>query len=266
MNTARMLNKIVILVFITAVAVSAGRYVNNKNIRQYFMPLEKYPELVVRDNLSGRDADLSPASRVWLHQVNTPKRLRAYFDRYGGFELDVFYNAERGTFVVHRNNPNGEVTLDMMFGEMPDVGKKFFWLDFKNLGFDNKDDALKELIAVVGRNIMRKSHIIIESSNPQYLDDFAQTGFLTSYYFPSLYRVKKKDVYATLAAAAEQYKNSSVDFVSGDVRSFNYLDYYFPEAVKLYWNLGKNMEKVVPFLLKQPKTGALLVHDRKFPR
>lgn len=259
-----MCKKILVLGLILLSGYAFMAHQNDKVNRKYFMPLIKFKELVVDDNLSGRDLDIKIRSKIWLHHVNNPQRLEKYFNDYDGFEMDVFYNAERKHFVVDHNDVNGNVSLDDMFANLPDISKKFFLLDMKNLDYNNKDDALKELLAVTGRNILHKSQIIVESENPEYLENFAENGFLTSFYFPSLSRVKKQDIRKVLEAATDRYKKSTVDFISGDVRHFNFMDYYFPDAPKIYLNTRRNAKVINSIVLKHSHTKVILNQDTRF--
>lgn len=258
-----MCKKILVIVLILLGGYAFIAHQNDKVNRKYFMPLIKFKDLVTDDNMSGRDLDIKFKSKVWLHHVNNPQKLEKHFHDYEGFEMDVFYDSARKKIIVDRNDVNGDVLLDDMFAKIPDIGKKFFWLDLKNLDFNNKDEFLKELIAVVGRNVLHKSNIIVESENPEYLDDFADNGFLTSFYFPSLYRYKKKDIRKVLETAVDKYKKSTVDFVAGDVRYFNFMDYYFPEAPKMYFNLGRDYKVINSIVLKHSHTKVILNKDGK---
>lgn len=145
-----------------------------------------------------------------------------------------------------------------MFAVKPDLSGKFFWLDVKNIDFNNQSEILRELIALTGRNIMHKSHLVIVSPNAEYLDDFAASGFLTCFRFPSLYRVKRGDIRKVLEAAVEKYKNSTVDFICGDVRYFNFMDFYFPGAPKMYQNTGREAKNINPYILKRSDTSVVL--------
>lgn len=237
---------------------------NEKVTRKYFMPLIKFKDLVVEDNMSGRELEVKFKTKIWLNNVVSSEKLEKYATQYEGFELNVLYDAKIKQFVIENNDAENVVTLDDMFAVIPDIGKKFFWIDLKNLDFNNKDASLKEMIAVVGRNILHKSNIIVESDNPEYLDAFAENGFLTSFYFPSLYRVKKQDIRQMLEVATDKYKKSTVDFISGDVRYFNFMDYYFPDAPKMYWNLGRDYKLINNFVLKHSDTKVILNQDNKY--
>lgn len=162
-------------------------------------------------------------------------------------KLMSFITKKERTFFVGRGS--GKVTLDDMFAVKPDLSGKFFWLDVKNIDFNNQSEILRELIALTGRNIMHKSHLVIVSPNAEYLDDFAASGFLTCFRFPSLYRVKRGDIRKVLEAAVEKYKNSTVDFICGDVRYFNFMDFYFPGAPKMYQNTAGKRKTLIPIFL-----------------
>ena len=176
-------------------------HMNDKLMRGYFMAPLKFKDLVAEDNMSEREGSFGFKSKIWLYGVNSPEKLAENFNKYDGFEIDVVYNEKERTFFVGRGS--GKVTLDDMFAVKPDLSGKFFWLDVKNIDFNNQSEILRELIALTGRNIMHKSHLVVVSPNAEYLDDFAASGFLTCFRFPSLYRVKRGDIRKVLEAAVE---------------------------------------------------------------
>lgn len=231
-------------------------HMNDKLMRGYFMAPLKFKDLVAEDNMSEREGRFGFKSKIWLYGVNSPEKLAKNFNKYDGFEIDVVYNEKERTFFVGRGS--GKVTLDDMFAVKPDLSGKFFWLDVKNIDFNNQSEILRELIALTGRNIMHKSHLAIVSPNAEYLDDFAASGFLTCFRFPSLYRVKRGDIRKVLEAAVEKYKNSTVDFICGDVRYFNFMDFYFPGAPKMYQNTGREAKNINPYILKRSDTSVVL--------
>ena len=159
-------------------------HMNDKLMRGYFMAPLKFKDLVAEDNMSEREGRFGFESKIWLYGVNSPEKLAKNFNKYDGFEIDVVYNEKERTFFVGRGS--GKVTLDDMFAVKPDLSGKFFWLDVKNIDFNNQSEILRELIALTGRNIMHKSHLVIVSPNAEYLDDFAASGFLTCFRFPSV--------------------------------------------------------------------------------
>lgn len=231
-------------------------HMNDKLMRGYFMAPLKFKDLVAEDNMSEREGSFGFKSKIWLYGVNSPEKLAKNFNKYDGFEIDVVYNEKERTFFVGRGS--GKVTLDDMFAVKPDLSGKFFWLDVKNIDFNNQSEILRELIALTGRNIMHKSHLVVVSPNAEYLDDFAASGFLTCFRFPSLYRVKRGDIRKVLEAAVEKYKNSTVDFICGDVRYFNFMDFYFPGAPKMYQNTGREAKNINPYILKRSDTSVVL--------
>lgn len=255
-----MLKKIfwTIVFFSSLWAVSA--HMNDKMMRRYFMTPIKFSDLVVQDNMSERDEKYGISSKIWLYGVNSPQKLAQNFNKYDGFEIDVSYDALLKKFVVGRGEDT--FSLDDIFASQPDLSDKFFWIDLKNLDFNNKTDVLKEFVALSGRNILHKSHLIVVSPNAEYLDEFVANGFLTCFQFPSLYRVKSKDLRKVLELTAQKYKTSTVDFVCGDVRYFNFMDFYFPKALKMYQNTGREAKNINPYILKRTDTVAVLNQEQ----
>ena len=241
-------------------------HMNDKLMRGYFMAPLKFKDLVAEDNMSEREDSFGFKSKIWLYGVNSPEKLAENFNKYDGFEVDVAYDEKERVFLV--GSGSEKITLDDMFAAKPDLSGKYFWLDVKNIDFNHQAEILKELIALAGRNIMHKSHLVVVSPNAEYLDDFATSGFLTGFRFPSLYRVKRGDMRKVLEKAVEKYKNSTVDFVCGDVRYFNFMDFYFPKAPKMYQNTGREAKNINPYILKRSDTYVVLNQESevKMPR
>ena len=251
-----MLKKLLPAVVAVYVLWLTSVHMNDKLMRGYFMAPLKFKELVAEDNMSEREEDFGFKSKIWLYGTNSPEKLSEYFNAYEGFEVDVVYDEKEHRFMVGRGEE--KTTLDDMFAAQPDLSGKFFWLDIKNVDFNNKTEILKELIALAGRNIIHKSHLVVVSPNSEYLDEFAASGFLTGFEFPSLLRVKRDGIRKVLETAVEKYRNSTVDFVCGDVRYFNFMDFYFPDAPKMYQNTGREAKNINPYILKRPDTFVVL--------
>ena len=259
-----MLKKLLLLALGVYGVWAISVHMNDKLMRGYFMAPVKFKDLVATDNMSEREGDFGFKSKVWLYGLNSPEKLTENFNKYDGFEIDVTYDEKERVFLVGRGRER--VTLDDMFAAQPDLSGKFFWLDIKNIDFNNRSEILKELVALVGRNIMYKAHLIVVSPNVEYLGDFAESGFLTGFEFPALYRVKRGDLRKVLETATEKYKNSTVDFVCGDVRYFNFMDFYFPGVPKMYRNTGRDAKNISSYILKRADTYVVLNQEQDVKR
>lgn len=255
-----MLKKIFWTIIFFSALWAVSSHMNDKMMRKYFMAPVKFSDLVVKDNMSEREEKYNILSKKWLYGANNPEKLARNIDKYFGFEIDVAFDADKKEFVAGRGEAT--VSLDDILASQPNLSEKFFWLDLKNLDFNNKSDVLTELVALSGRNILHKSHLIVVSPNAEYLGEFAANGFLTCFRFPSLYRVKSKDLRKALEVTTEKYKTSTVDFVCGDVRYFNFMDFYFPNALKMYQNTGREAKNTNPYILKQSNTVAVLNQEQ----
>lgn len=208
-------------------------------------------------------------NKIWLYRVNNKKRLLHYFDKYDGFQIDVNFNEDGSYFNVSPENISGNANLDEMFQNISGLKSKYFLLSFKNLSYGNKEKALHELERIADKHKLDKKHILIESSEIEYLNIFSEKGFYTSFLL-SDYSYDKAHEYRNyihdIEYDIEKLSKSKVSFVSSDVKFFMYVNFYFPSIPHLFYALDKNHQELTEYILKtDKKAAAVFVPDiRKF--
>ena len=108
----------------------------------------------------------------------------AFDEGASGTEVDVYFDTERGEFIVSHDYPyllkNGEIlTLEKLFAAIG--GRGYFWIDFKKLR--HLDDAqlsrsVAELTRISSKGSM-KSRIYVEGEAPFSLAAYRDAGFKT---------------------------------------------------------------------------------------
>lgn len=202
---------------------------------------------------------------LWLYRVNNKKRLLHYFDKYGGFEIDVNFNEKGNYFNVSHENIEGNINLDDMFSEISNLQSKYFILGFQNLSYGNKEKALYELDRITKKYNLERNHIIVESPEIEQLNVFAGKGFYTSFRL-SDYSYEKSQEYRNYVKSIEEdikkLSKNNVSFISSDAKFFMYVNFYFPSIPHIFYALDKNHQELTEYILETDKNAsAILIPD-----
>lgn len=260
----KIIKKLDILFVCLAITLS-GLWFKPVKKEEYFLPLYKLGEI------SSREIDYTGnellCDKIWLHRTNNVKRLQAYAKEFKNFEIDVRFNQALNEFNVDHDNDSGGNSLEEMLTALPDAQDRYFWLDFKNLNEENKDKALKHLLDLMAKHNLKPEHFVVESSRPEYLEDFTRAGFQTSYYFPCLKVAEDlSQLEKQLESAVKKFDASNVKYVSADAAYFDYLRHYFPNAHKLVWVMTEKKVKIKKMndsILTDPRVKIILNRDTK---
>ena len=134
-------------------------------------------------------------------QQNSVRGVRAAFERGAhGVEVDFHYDPDRDRFVVTHDNPRtdaqGNRQFDLIDGReltleelMQETAKdRYFWWDFKNLGYLNKEETSRAIAQLerIGAIHGVKERAYIEGSDPIRLARYKRAGFHTLLAFQPL--------------------------------------------------------------------------------
>jgi len=181
---------------------------------------------------------------VWLHRVNTIDKAQHFQDLYSGFELDVHFDTNAGTFIV-----------------------KHDFADFKNLTEDIRIPALAELTRIRSAFGLTGNLIIVESGCPSCLPPFDTLNFRISYYIPTF------DPSAITPEEELEYRDYIEGFVSqndiGTISGYyfqhGFMQKWFPGMNKLLWYLDSTdpavKDSIVAETKKDPSVEVLLVTE-----
>lgn len=119
--------------------------------------------------------------KIWLHRINTIKKLLEFKDEYKNFECDVLFVADSVGFRTGHDTPSSE-SLDLYFDFLGKNSERELWLDLKNLNEANCRQAESCLNDMLLRFGVSKEQLIIESRDWNALRTFTQQGYYTSCY------------------------------------------------------------------------------------
>lgn len=181
-------------------------------------------------------------SKIMVHRVNSIEKLNEVNQKYVGVELDVVYNSTLNYFDVnHPPAPSINLNLKEYFSKSNESKDLIYWIDYKNLSNSNKEISLVELNTIVNYLGIPKKNIIVETTSPQFIENFEKAGYLTSYYLPPYLFLKSED---SLTYYVNQIKNNCLNYTT-DYISFGSIDYpivkkYFPNHKKISWYTGES--------------------------
>ena len=221
--------------------VAAGAYVHHRGGMKY---LEYRRYSIARQLFSDRHAI---PEKVWLHQCNSPEKIRRQGSRFTGFELDVIYDAERA-FFINAHDPVDETKMtppDLVdtLRAVSELGRPVgLWIDYKNLTAENARPSLEVLKRLTAEFGLKAPEIIVESGNFEQLKLFREAGYQTSFYFPyykdSALQSGEAEQLLKKAIAAEY-----VNFVSFESRYHSFVAPYCRAEGKpmLAWALNRSL-------------------------
>lgn len=206
------------------------------------------------------DQHLNP--KVWLHRANSIEKTAYYRDKFAGFEIDVQFNSN-GIFTIKHGgfDENFDMTLEEWLQALDRKKKANLWLDFKNLCKDNEEDALKE-IKRLRKKYGLKGTIYIESSSPECLKPFENTGFATSYYIPFFHSYASKE---EIRKVADSIRNNvemfNIKRISGFYSQYKFMVDSFPDLRKLTWyeRYGDGKYYYIDIVTQDDKADVILI-------
>jgi len=249
-----------------------------------FTAVQAYPLAAVYRTLSDTEQQLPklPAVRrvtqqskarfrdkIWVHRVNSIERAGLMARQYKGMEIDVVYDSAADYFDVgHPPAPSQGISLERLFGAVPDIADHYFWIDFKNLSDVNKDAACERLSAI-GRKYGVVGHTVVESTNPRALSCFSDRGFYTSYYlFPEsdIDQMNTEQLTNYYEEVKANLIASRVNALSSSYHSLPFIQAYFPDSDILLWYVDSDKRLThyasLAYLRLQPHVKVILVKRR----
>lgn len=164
-----------------------------------------------------RDRYLVP-EKFWVHRVNSLEKFSRVAPIFPGVELDlVIQTGPAGVYfdVTHPPVESIDLTLDSYFKQTSQK-RLSYWLDIKNLSDTNAGAVLAAMAQLVAKHDVAKDRLILESSSPTNLLEFAKQGFYTSYYLqlPDLAELSAAELDDLAAAAVDEIRLGQVAAVS----------------------------------------------------
>lgn len=176
--------------------------------------------------------------KQWTKAVNTVERIKILPADAAGFEMDVYFDTLKNCLLLyHDSTEYSTLRIEAVLNEYK-VKKMAasIWLDFKNLSAANQRQSLSYIASL--RNIYQlKDRVIVESSYPQYLQSFCDSGFFTSYYTPFFnpYQESESALIQHIDTIAANLQRYPVSALSGYYFQYPLLKKYFPAYPILTW-------------------------------
>lgn len=191
-------------------------------------------------------------NKVWPHKVNHMEQLERARHQFPGVELDiVFEKTSRNFDVNHPPDKSSGLSLDSYLDAQHTTSELNYWLDFKNLDYDNDSLSLAVLDSLVTLHHIAKSRVIVECGNPQYLKGFREKGFKTSYYLPpNLQEATKSRLDSLTGIISKDMAAYTPTYISFEYKDYRLLKEKFPDAKKITWfDVYGSMNKMTARLL-----------------
>ncbi|MBL0355704.1 MAG: hypothetical protein IPP72_01910 [Chitinophagaceae bacterium] len=231
-----LLNKYTVTVFIL-LAYFAGDVFLHKGMSRILFPASFAGERKPDDFLKC-EHHLEMKGKNWVKAVNTKERIEKLPADVAGFEMDVYFDTSKNCLLLYHDSAEYstlhiEAVLDIY------QAKKMagsVWLDFKNLSAANEKLALKYITSIRDQYALRNK-MIVESSHPEWLRSFCDSGFFTSYYTPFFnpYQQAEPVLSATIDTITSNLKSFPVSALSGYYFQYPFLKKYFPGFPILTW-------------------------------
>lgn len=116
-------------------------------------------------------------SKIWAHRVNDTTIAQQKESKFQGFEIDLYYSEPDNQLYVCHNIEDTilHLTIDQWFSALQAPNKHKYWLDTKNLTYNNADN-----IASIILNAKDKYNI----SNNIYIESWDKHGLLRIKQYP----------------------------------------------------------------------------------
>ncbi len=180
-------------------------------------------------------------SKVWGHKANNLDRIKKAEKNFIGFELDLVYSDSLNILDV-RHPP--EESINFSFEDcLKAISKKELkiWLDIKNLNEFNSKAILRRVDGVIKQYELSKKKLLIESTNPSALVNFAKESYNTCYYIPQLHILEKEKLRDTIAFIKKILQKQPNLAISSTYINYPIMKTEFPKAKKFLWSLGNTI-------------------------
>lgn len=178
------------------------------------------------------------SNKKWSKAVNSVEKMQQIASAIAGLEMDVYFDTTKNLLQVYHDSSE---TIHPFIEDILNVyaTRKLtasIWLDFKNLSVANEKKSLA-YISLLRQQYQLQNKLIVESSSPQCLHSFCDSGFFTSYYTPFFnpYLHTEKDIIEAIDTIAVNLKKYPAGALSGYYFQYPLLKKFFPNYPILIW-------------------------------
>lgn len=186
--------------------------------------------------------------QFWKHRCNTIEDALRYSTKYRGIEIDVVFDSVSQIFDVRHDEiaEASELSLFLIVDSTKSSGCKY-WIDLKNLDKYNVSKVGDSLAELVKGDTTLKKRIIVESSNPEALNELSKKGLFTSYWVPHY-----EDTFVGYLKFFIRTKLTLIKFkfnaLSAQQRMLPFLTFYYPSHNFHIWTDDLNEINFIPAL------------------
>lgn len=225
----------------------------HKGMSRVIIP-DTFTDKIMPVNLPVCDRPLLKKDKHWIKAVDNIELMKKLPANTAGIECDVYFDIQKNYFEVYhdsskRSTLNLDSLLSMYASQKLDAN---LWFDFKNLDEANAFPSLAEI-----KRLQHKykigNQLIIESSSPQYLRSFCESGFYTSYYVPFFnpYYANESDLIHFTDSVRNNLIKYPVSALSGYYFQYPVLKKFFPNYPILTWIDHASLSVVSYFFKRQ---------------
>ena len=200
---------------------------------------KSFPVYTIDSALPGNNNRLINNGKEWAKGINTRALLDKLPKDVHGLECDIYFDRNKHFFDVHHDEGTSTgLNLDDLFQEyLKRELHASVWLDYKNLEEANAVESLSELNRLKEKYGLHQK-ILVESSRPELLRSFSDSGYFTSFYVPMFnpYLIGNDAIKQWVDTISHKVKNSSVNAISGYYFQYPFLHQYFPNYPILTWS------------------------------
>ncbi len=230
-------NKYTLWLFILVVSILLADVFFHKGMMRVLLP-ESFTSKRTPATLTNCNRQLKTTGKIWRKGVNSIQQFNALPGDIAGFEMDVYFDTTKNYLEVYHDSAgysNLKIEELLKLYQSKNLTAAI-WLDFKNLTNANKQQSLNYILHI-RENYNLQNKMIIESSSPQLLKSFCDSGFYTSYYIPFFnpYLLTENENIAmvdTIAANITSYPSTAL---SGYYFQYPFLKNFFPNYPLLTW-------------------------------
>jgi hypothetical protein len=230
-------NKYKLMLFAIAILLFLDMLMH-KGLVRYLIP-KSFPLHATNRILPISGTTFINKDKNWVKAVNSVERMHTINDATAGIEFDIYFDTAKKLFDVHHDEDNSTgLNFETLLKEYKRLGlRASMWIDFKNLNSENAKMALDTLIQLRNRFTLA-NQILVESSQPELLTMFSDSGLYTSYYTPMFnpYLMSNNEIKNWVDSVANVLTKYPVHAMSGYYFQSTFLHNYFPEYPILIWS------------------------------
>ncbi len=183
---------------------------------------------------------LYPKQKMWAHRVNDTITLQQKELLFDGIETDIYYSSSSNEiFVCHNDEDtiNG-LTLNMWFDALKEPQNHYYWLDVKNLTYQNADLIAEQILKITQKHNI-KNKIFVESYNTYALKKVKRNDFRTLLWVENL-NWKDIDTSTWYAITKKAIDSVQPNAISCEYGMFPLLCDTFPDIDVHFWHTPAN--------------------------